>query len=75
MKKTLLSLRHEEAKQFLLKHESYCNIDLPPYLNFSTLLTELSNKLNNINLNEFKKLLPQSEQNNAGNKRFQPSDL
>ena len=75
MKKNILSLSNEEAKQFFLKNESYCNIDLPPYLNFSTLLTELSNKLNNRNLNEFKKLLPQSEQNNAGNRRFQPSDF
>lgn len=75
MKKTLLSLSHEEARQFLLKHESYCNIDLPPYLNFSTLLIKLSEKLNSRNLNEFKKLLPQSEQNSAGNKRFQPSDF
>ena len=75
MKKTLLSLSHEEARQFLLKHESYCNIDLPPYLNFSTLLIELSEKLKRRNLDEFKKLLPQSEQNSAGNKRFQPSDF
>jgi hypothetical protein len=75
MKKTIISLNHQEAKQFFLKNESYCNIDLPPYLNFSILLNELSNKLNNRNINEFKKLLFQSEQNQAGNGKFQPSDF
>lgn len=75
MKKTILSLNYEEARQFLLKNESYCNIDLPPYLDFNILLTELSNKLGSRNLNEFKKLLPSAEQNTAGNKRFQPSDF
>ncbi|MAD41458.1 MAG: hypothetical protein CL623_03600 [Arcobacter sp.] len=75
MKKTILALNHKEARQFLLKNESYCNIDLPPYLNFTILLTELSKKLGSRNLNEFKKLLPTTEQNGAGNKRFQPSDF
>ena len=75
MKKTILSLSHQEAREFLLKNESYCNIDLPPYLDFNILLTELSNKLGSRNLNEFKKLLPEAEQNNAGNKRHQPSDF
>ncbi|PJG86341.1 RNA-directed DNA polymerase [Conservatibacter flavescens] len=42
---SILELNHEAAKQFFLKHESYCNIDLPKYFSFSKLLQELSDFL------------------------------
>ena len=45
--KNMLSLNYEEAKSFLLKHESYINIDLPPYFQFDVLLEEISNNILN----------------------------
>lgn len=45
--KNILSLNYEEAKSFLLKHESYINIDLPPYFKFDSLLHEISNNILN----------------------------
>ncbi len=40
--KTILELSHTEAKQYFLKQESYCNIDLPKYFDFQPLLNALS---------------------------------
>jgi hypothetical protein len=40
--KTVLQLSDTEAKQFFLKQESYCNIDLPRYFDFQPLLDALS---------------------------------
>jgi len=45
--KNILSLNYEEVKSFLLKHESYINIDLPPYFQFDVLLEEISNNILN----------------------------
>ncbi|WP_409500058.1 RNA-directed DNA polymerase [Mannheimia glucosida] len=43
-RKTVLELTADEAKKFFLKHESYCNIDLPKYFSFSELLEKISNE-------------------------------
>jgi RNA-directed DNA polymerase len=43
--KNILSLKYDEAKDFLLKNESYINLDLPPYLNFEKLLLRISKEL------------------------------
>ncbi|OOF81742.1 cobalt transporter [Rodentibacter ratti] len=43
-RKSILELSHDEARNFFLKHESYCNIDLPKYFSFSKLLQEISNE-------------------------------
>lgn len=56
--KSILSLRNEEAKEFLLKSESYVNIDLPPYIKFDTLLLKLSDALNGKDYFEIKKNSP-----------------
>ena len=40
-RKSILELSHDEARVFLLKAESYCNIDLPPYIQFDELLTRV----------------------------------
>jgi len=56
--KNILSLRNEEAKEFLLKSESYVNIDLPPYIKFDTLLLKLSDALNGKDYFEIKKSSP-----------------
>ena len=42
-RKSILELNANEARQFFLKHESYCNIDLPKYFSFSELLEKISN--------------------------------
>ena len=39
--KTIIELDSAEAKAFLLKSESYSNLDLPPYFNFNTLLNSI----------------------------------
>lgn len=38
----VLKLDYDEARNFFLKHESYCNIDLPKYFSFSDLLKKIS---------------------------------
>ena len=56
--KTILELSHSEAKQYFLKQESYCNIDLPKYFHFQPLLNSLSQNRNigSILLSNAKKL-------------------
>ena len=39
---SILECDHEEAREFFLKSNSYCNADLPSYFDFSPLLNELS---------------------------------
>lgn len=41
-KDNVLNLKHKEARNFFLKEESYCNIDLPPYFTFSSLLHQIN---------------------------------
>lgn len=53
-RKTVLKLTHDEARTFFLKHESYCNIDLPKYFSFSELLEKISSEYEGKNLlNDF----------------------
>ena len=40
--RNVLSLTANEAKEYFLREESYCNIDLPPYFQFDSLLNDLS---------------------------------
>jgi hypothetical protein len=40
--KTILELNHSEARQFFLKQESYCSIELPEYFVFNKLLSNIS---------------------------------
>jgi hypothetical protein len=56
--KTIIDLSHTEAKQYFLKQESYCNIDLPKYFDFQPLLDALSqnDEISNIKLESAKKL-------------------
>lgn len=41
-KKRVVDLSSEEARNFFLSTESYCNFDLPEYFDFNTFLIELS---------------------------------
>ena len=58
--KNILSLNFEEARLFLLKHESYVNIDLPPYIKFGDLLDQISKILDRKNFTSIKKSNPDS---------------
>lgn len=40
--RTILSLRHKEAKNFFLRPTTYCNVDLPPYFDFSHMLENVN---------------------------------
>ncbi|NUF09672.1 RNA-directed DNA polymerase [Snodgrassella sp. ESL0324] len=55
-RKSLLDLQNDSAKKFFLKHESYCNIDLPIYFSFTELLQKLAEELNHRTLNELSDL-------------------
>lgn len=44
--KTVLSLKFDEANNFFLKKENYCNIPLPPYIDFEKILAKISKELN-----------------------------
>ncbi|WP_025217635.1 RNA-directed DNA polymerase [Mannheimia varigena] len=54
-RKTVLELTADEARKFFLKHESYCNIDLPKYFSFSEILEKVSQELSDKSLSDFKK--------------------
>jgi len=52
--KTILSLKFDEAKEFFLRNENYCNIGLPPYFNFEELLIKISKELKGNNYTSIK---------------------
>jgi hypothetical protein len=56
--KKLTELTHTEARQYFLKQENYCNVDLPKYFDFQPLLDALAlnGNLNNIALGDAKKI-------------------
>jgi RNA-directed DNA polymerase len=51
--KRILELNHTEAKQYLLKAESYFNFDLPQYFVFQTVIQQVSEQLNGHRLSDF----------------------
>lgn len=56
--KRIIELSHIEAREYFLKQENYCSIELPKYFDFQPLLDELSNNSNieKIHLSDAKKL-------------------
>ena len=52
-KRSILNLSHSEACNFFIKHESYCNFDLPPYILFDPILKTIDSFLKNKKLSEF----------------------
>lgn len=58
--KQILELDEKEAKSFLLKMESYCNITLPDYFAFQDLLNKLDKELTNKKLSDFKVQSPRN---------------
>ncbi len=51
--KTVLDLKHDQARKFFLKEESYFNFDLPKYFSFREILERTAEKLDGKNLSEF----------------------
>lgn len=50
---SILELSAKEARVHLLKHESYCSLDLPPYFVFEDMLRQVNEKLDGRNLSDF----------------------
>lgn len=47
--KSILKLSSQEAENFLLKQDSYCNFNLPPYIKFEPLLDAINKIIKNNN--------------------------
>lgn len=56
--KSILELTHDEARQYFLKQESYCDFALPEYFKFETLLKNVDDALKGKNLTDFRKENP-----------------
>lgn len=52
--KLITEMTNNEARAFLLKSQSYCNIDLPGYFNFDYVLKEINDKFEEIDINKIK---------------------
>ncbi|MEN1761792.1 RNA-directed DNA polymerase [Anoxynatronum sibiricum] len=51
-RKFIINLTASEARKFLLKAETYCGVDLPPYFVFEKLIQEVNNELEGKNLSD-----------------------
>ncbi|STX50916.1 Reverse transcriptase (RNA-dependent DNA polymerase) [Legionella busanensis] len=49
----VLALSASQAKKYFLKAKSYCNFDIPNYINFEPLLREVEKQLKNRKLSDF----------------------
>lgn len=57
-RQSILDLTHGEARTFLLKPESYCSLDLPPYIVFGDLINGVHQVLDGKRLADFKQSNP-----------------
>ncbi|MBI1952908.1 MAG: RNA-directed DNA polymerase [Candidatus Omnitrophica bacterium] len=55
---SILDMDSSEARKFLLKPESYCSIDLPPYLRFDQVLSNVSKAIGNKKLLGMQRISP-----------------
>jgi len=53
-RKSILDLTHDEARKFFLKPESYCNLDFPSYIDFSSIIDKVDNELSKLALSSVK---------------------
>lgn len=53
-RRSITELTHDEARTFLLKGQSYCEIELPMYFQFTDLIGEVANVLKGKELSDFK---------------------
>lgn len=56
--KSILELTHDEAREYFLKQESYCNFDLPEYFQFENILSTVNTLLNEKKLSDFREKNP-----------------
>lgn len=59
---SVLNMKSAAARAFLLKAESYCNIDFPPYLRFDRTLSAVSSALGNLQLKSLQKENPRKSE-------------
>ena len=45
-KKTVLDMSSSEVRQFFIQHESYFNVEMPPYIDFNPMLKKVNDILN-----------------------------
>lgn len=45
MDRSVLDMNNVEAKEFFMKNENYCNIGLPQYFNFTSMLEKIDKLL------------------------------
>lgn len=57
-RRSVLKLSHDEAHKFFLKAESYCSIDLPPYLDFDDLIADVDRILTGKKLSDLRSANP-----------------
>jgi hypothetical protein len=56
--KSILELSATEARDFLLKPDSYCSIDFPPYIGFENVLNDVNEILNTDKLSDLRSSKP-----------------
>ena len=64
--KSILELDSMSVRDYFLKSESYCNVDLPPYYNFQNVLNETDRIYSSL-LSDNKKLGGYTEGNKSNN--------
>jgi hypothetical protein len=57
---SVLELTSTEARKFFLKHESFCNIDFPPYFRFSRILSNVSRAVGHADIKEMQMQSPRN---------------
>src|SRR5260370_35486642 len=80
---SVLEMTSAEARQFLLKPESYCNIDFPAYLHFGRILSAVSKAIGGTELKGMQKYSPRECEdvnyrllsNKAGRHAWRPFQL
>lgn len=63
MKETVLDLTATKAKKFFIRNDSYCNVELPPYFNFTHCLKSAIDEIKSSDLKE----ISQKSPNKIGN--------
>ena len=63
IRRSITDMDHNEARAFLLKQESYCTLDLPPYFDFENLLKSVTSVLEMKTLNELQRRNPRNFDN------------
>ena len=73
--RNILELNEIEAREFLLKEESYLSLDLPSYFSFQKILDKLNQKLNGKKLSDFREGNYQLLTNKDGKYAWRPFKL